>query len=1274
MKNVQNTLSVMFKIRPGEGAPTLLLLVHSFFMGFSLVFLETASYALFLTRFNIETLPYVYILSAVITTACGLIYGKLEERLPFARLLILTVSILFLSVLLFYIGLTTAADPRLYLPLVVWYHVAFVLITLEFWSLANRLLNVRQGKRLFGLIGVGEILAGIIGGLSVPLLIPLVSTPGLLVFSALGLLACLGILVYITRSFSKRISAPEEAEEEAVGGPADGLLKNRYFRFIIGVSVLSTLGFFLLDYVFYDLLETRYPTEDQIARFLGIFIAVLGFINLFSNAFLHSRLIERYGLSLGLLAVPTVVAAGSIIALLAHLPGALILFFWVMVITKTFDEVARTSIEEPSFRILYQPFPALQRLRAQTLLETTVEPIAGALAGAVLIVLTSYLAFETVGIVYIICAVLAGWLVLAFFLRKEYTTALTRALSKRRLSGKTLTLGDASSIEVLKNGLKSKIPGEVINCLDMLEDIEHESVGTSMIELLDHPSPEVRRHVLEKMGEIRMAEATDPITRHLEKEKDPRVLGTALRTLCAVSEAEAFDLVYAYLEDPDMDLEIKRGAMAGLLSNGGIDGVLSAGSKLNLLLESENPEERQLAAQVLGEVGIASFYRPLLKLLEDPNLRVRAAAITASGELKNPRLLPMLLKHFSVPDLSNVAVSAVTRFGPDILPDLETAFDREDQSREVRVKLVRIMGKIGGPRAIDILRKKIDFSEEDIRSHVLSALVSCKYQAEVAEIDTIHERIQGEVADATWTLSVLVDIGEHQEGDILIRALKSEVEKNRKRIFSLLAMIHPTHSIVQAQLNLAGNSKDRRANALEMLDNILSTDIKNIVFPLLDDIPSTQRHSRLVAHFPQKRMSRHERLKEILARSQQWTSAWTKTCALFVVGKIATREFHDAIVSSLADPDPVVRETATWALGCLNPDDLVHRLQPLKRDRSPRVADFARFVINSVGFSSIPMGKSGYMTKTGRYTADLFVNMLQDDGERRIRRCRAANILSRFDVPAARDALMESLTINDKTVRTAVLDALIKGQFTVEPGDRDDLIKLLGVEFRDAERILESILIFLPDNRSAHLVRALNQELDHNRRRILSLLALLSEDRELVETALERLFYWYIHNGQKQIPTRETGRLRRLLASAKIPKQQGEKLFALFQYRNPVRLQEVWSLSAPHSRENMERHLRQIAFGSSVFALSWSRICALEMIVRLNLTGCVPRIIERLRSGDDVVRATSAWALFKLNAREYGKFAAQLRNDPSFLVSQTAKQLGQGGAAPPARSVRMAHN
>lgn len=1276
MKKVQNTLSVMFKIRPGEGAPTLLLLIHSFCMGFSLVYLETASYALFLTQFNIETLPYVYILSAVITTACGLLYGRLEERLPFSRLLILTLGILFASVLIFYIGMTTVPDPRFYMPLIVWYHVVFVLLTLEFWSLANRLLNVRQGKRLFGLIGVGEILAGIIGGLSVPLLVKWVGTPGLLVFSALGLLACLMVLIYITRAFSRRIAAPEEEEEVESGGPSDGLLRNRYFRFIIGVSVLSTLGFFLLDYVFYDLLDARYPGEDEIARFLGIFIAVLGFINLFSNAFLHSRLIERYGLSLGLLAVPAVVASGSVIAVIAHIPSPLVVFFWVMVITKTFDEVARTSIEEPSFRILYQPFPPLQRLKAQTLLETTVEPLAGALTGAFLILLTSYLAVDTAGIVYIICAILSGWIVLALYLRKEYTTALTRALSKRRLSGKALTLGDASSIEVLKNGLKSKIPGEVINCLDMLEDIEHESVGTSMIELLDHPSPEVRRHVLEKMGEIKMSEATDPITRHLETEKDPKVLGTALRTLCAVSEAEAFELVYAYLEDPGMDLEIKRGAMAGLLSNGGIDGVLSAGSKLNLLLESGKPQERQLAAQVLGEVGIASFYRPLLKLLNDENPKVRAAAITASGELKNPRLLPMLLKNFAVPDLSTVAVSAVTRFGPEILPELETAFDREDQTREVRVKLVRIIGKIGGPRAIDILKKKIDFSEEDIRSDVLSALVSCKYQADVAEIPTIHDRIKGEAADATWTLSVLVDIGEHigenQEGEILNRALKSEVEKNRKRIFSLLAMIHPTNSIVQAQLNLGSNSKDRRANAMEMLDNILTTDIKNVIFPLVDDIPSSQRHSRLIAFFPQNRKSRHERLKEILARSQQWTSAWTKTCALFVVGKIATGEFHDAVVSSLSDPDPVVRETATWALGCLNPDDLVHRLQPLKRDRCPRVADFARFVINSVGFSSIPMGKGGYMTRTGRYTADLFVNMLQDEGERRIRRCRAANILSRFDVPSAQTALMESLTISDKTVRTAVLDALIKGQFTVEPGDRQNLVILLGVEFRDAERILESILTFLPESKSTHLVRALNQELNHTRRRILSLLALLCKDREFIDTALERLFYWYVHNAHKQIPAREIDRLRRLLAFARTPKQQGEKLFALFIHHNPIRLQEIWGMTAHHSSENMEKHLRRIAFGSSVFSLSWSRICAMEMIVGLRLTGCVPDIIEKLRKGDDVVRATSAWALFKLAPREYGKVEGQLRNDPSYLVSQTAKQLGCGKAKSPARKTEVA--
>ena len=42
---------------------------------------------------------------------------------------------------------------------------------LEYWAVASRIYDVRQAKRLFGLIGTGEVIARIVGAFSVPLLV-----------------------------------------------------------------------------------------------------------------------------------------------------------------------------------------------------------------------------------------------------------------------------------------------------------------------------------------------------------------------------------------------------------------------------------------------------------------------------------------------------------------------------------------------------------------------------------------------------------------------------------------------------------------------------------------------------------------------------------------------------------------------------------------------------------------------------------------------------------------------------------------------------------------------------------------------------------------------------------------------------------------------------------------------------------------------------------------------------------------------------------------------
>lgn len=1361
MNRVSERFSAIFNLRPGEAGPTILMFLHSFCLGVSTIFLSTASYALFLSRFSINVIPYAYILSALITTGFGVVYSKMEGKLSFSRQLLFTLGCLFAVLIFFYIQLKWYESDWIALALVVWYNVLTVLAGLEFWSLAGRMFNVRQGKRLYGLIGAGAVVAAITGGLLVHFIVLHVGTRNLILISATGIGLALAVLLRITRVYGKKLENRYPEGEKPEEKKTAELFKDRYIATVFGVAGFSMFGYYLMDFIFYNQVKSALPDETAIAGFLGIYFAVFRIFNLISNTFVLGRLMSRYGLSAGLVMVPATVGTGLVTGLLAHLVFQIPMwFFWIISVTKLFEEVFRVSIEEPSIRILYQPIPPGWRLKSQTILETMVEPLSGALAGVFLILLTTVLSFSAHKVAMVLLVLLFFWGRHAVKLRKEYSDALTKAIAKRRIEGRSISLEDGSSKAVLQKGLKSRLPGEVIYCINMLEEIEHENLPVYLIELLDHPEQSVRSHVLAKIASGGQITDTAPIVQLLERETVKEVQCEALQALCAVGENEVFDRVFAYLDEKE--LLLRKGALVGLLKNGGIDGVLSAGTHLNALLDSRKAEERKLAAEVLGRVGMSGFYRPLIRLLNDEDPDVRKEAVIASGSLKNPRLFPYLLSCFASPRLKSSAVSAVVSFGETILDELEEAFDQEHQSREVRKSIIRSLEKIGGKKAVSVLSRKIDFPEEDIRNHVLRALVQCGYQASGKDFPFIRTRIMNEVNDAAWALCALIDIGEDKVVQELRDALLWEIDKNRKRIFLLLAMVYPKEAIADAQRNLNGDSLEKRAYALEALDTILSAELKDAVFPLLENIGTSQRLSRLIHLFPQETRNRHDRLKEIMARSHKWTSSWTKITALFIAGKVATREFYDAVVSCLSDPDPVIRETAIWALGCINPDDLTERITPITRDPCSRVADYARFVINSVGFATIPMGR-GYLTRSGKYTAELFANILLDEGERRARRSRAAGILSRFKGESAKKALVDGLAITDKSVRTEVLSALVKGKYALDTKSVQKIRVLFRHEINDAGTILKSLVTFLPEEKAARLVDALGQELVRSRKRILHILTLLNENELRKQISLtpvkpeakdksrkkgndsylladeeknnlpdaenrpfasredhgkdvEKLKYWFI------IAKPDCAKFSKKKAKAALPatgyatagieakyfpetavktldrfllvirdKDLRRKARTLFVYqdmdwisRNLDRLYAKVARSVIaekkeeegiggdnisgeqkdkdlHGNDAMKEKLREIAFGSTVFTLSWSRICAIELIVHLGLVEMSGMIAESLYSQDEIIRSSSAWALYHLDRELYEKYRMKLQADRHPLVIKTIRQLEEGG-------------
>ena len=163
-KPVFTKLAALFHIEPGEGRVLAALFALAGSIGFARVLVQTASSAIFLATYDIAILPWVYIGSALAVPVMGYLYEAIEKRLSFERLqtLNLGAQVLVIAALWLSLTLTTSSLPAL--VLLAWYEVLWSMTTIGLFSTIIRLLNLRQAKRLLGLIGAGDVIAATLGG------------------------------------------------------------------------------------------------------------------------------------------------------------------------------------------------------------------------------------------------------------------------------------------------------------------------------------------------------------------------------------------------------------------------------------------------------------------------------------------------------------------------------------------------------------------------------------------------------------------------------------------------------------------------------------------------------------------------------------------------------------------------------------------------------------------------------------------------------------------------------------------------------------------------------------------------------------------------------------------------------------------------------------------------------------------------------------------------------------------------------------------------------
>ncbi|MDF1563406.1 MAG: Npt1/Npt2 family nucleotide transporter [Deltaproteobacteria bacterium] len=907
---------------------------------------RTVASSLFLTRYDPALLPWMYVASAAAVSAASWIYSRLTAGTRLDRLILATTLILLGAILCARVAIGVEL-PGVLALLYVLVEVMGSLLIIQFWSFANTVHNTREAKRLFGVIGAGGVLANIIVGFGSAALVATLGTENLLFVMALALVMVAAMVVLLGRSGRQQLLAAQvrgaggTKKKSALAGGSARIFASKHLRIIAGMVMLTFVVTTLVDYQFKILARATYD-KNELTAFFALLYGFTGLLSFFIQLFVTGRLLERFGIVAALSLLPFSLGLGSAAVFL--FPSAM-----VAALAKGGDAVFRYTVNDATTQLLYLPVPAQSRLKAKAFIDGILKPVAYGGTGLTLALLMG--SFETlkanVHWLALPSAVLCvAWIGLVLGTRSEYVKTLLETLRRRRLDleQSPLRISDDATIQALVRSLGSDDVSEVKNALELIRHVERHDWDPVVVGLLDHESPEVRTRALAHLAHRGSLEYGAEVFRRVE-DPEQTVRAEAITAYCAIGREKAIRAVQPFLEDESP--EIRAAAMVGMIRFGGLDGVLAAAESLKAMLENEDPVLRRHGARVLGAIRVRNFYQPVLRLLGDPDLRVRLAAIESAGQMRSPELVLPLIYKLGSKETAPAAITALALYGAGVERTLSKVLANSGEEIAIRRNIPPVLGRLATVEAANLLARHLDEVDGLLRSRVCRALnrILYRHPGLATPRGAIERALSREARVAFEALQRLEDLELRgralAEGGLLAAALEETAGLSRERIFLLLGVIYPTKTIEVVHAGLSSEVPAIRANALEVLDNTLTKEHRGIVLPLVDDTPVEETLEVGRGLFELEVLPASDALEQLLADPSPWVCA----CALrYLSDRAATT---DPAVGQRALPfldaaDPLVRETAGWVAGHhLEEPEARRVLDRLAEDPSPLVRKLA---------------------------------------------------------------------------------------------------------------------------------------------------------------------------------------------------------------------------------------------------------------------------------------------------------------------------------------------
>nr|WP_256366171.1 MFS transporter [Lewinella sp. W8] len=749
--------------------------------------------------------------------------------------------------------------PGVAITLYLWVGIFGVLAASQFWTMANFVFDVRQAKRLFGLVGAGAIAGGITGGYLTTLLARPIGARYLVLLAALLLILCLVLTIVIWQRFvkvrrSKLSRRKTTAEEKAA--PHKLIFQSRYLMLLCGIVAMSVIVAKMVDYQFSALASQRFGDEDRLAAFFGFWYSGFNIIALVIQLTLTHRVVNLVGVSGALLFLPGGLGLGALVMLFVPGLGA-------ATFSRAVDGSLKQSLSRASAEMLFLPIDEETKKRVKTYIDVFVDTVAGGIGGLSLIFLTKALGVSATMISWFVLIIVIIWLVLVLLIREEYMDAFREQLAhlqpkkeRSRMRSRHRKIM-ASFLKVLEEGKLSAHEKELLYVLDRSDALPEKAIEAPIRQLLQHPSANIRTRVIRNLY---LQPHTDFLSEilWLTEDEDPSVRAAAFEYLFSRTDPGVAALGAPFLMMPDP--HIAGSALVALVTEAAINPKIfedwqveqKLREKINQLDEMDPPEREQWYPYLLRasswskfELGRNFIERSLEH--EDPDL-VRMA-IVAAGEANHEDLIPPLLHLIVRPKLRKNVIGALEQYGAGftgVLPDMIRSGKLSiEQIRRLPSILCRMDSRAAVELLLDLPRRYVpldietrwesirglniiqrDFPNRNIPNWKVQYLLT----TEVRRYDRLQQALSLHLD--------LLSFG-HSEAEIgsrrgMINLLNQRLSGGFDRIMRLLGMLYPPIDIIPVQRALQDETRKIQLNGLEFLDNLLNINHKRLLMPTLE--------------------------------------------------------------------------------------------------------------------------------------------------------------------------------------------------------------------------------------------------------------------------------------------------------------------------------------------------------------------------------------------------------------------------------------------------------